>query len=85
MLEPSTNDEWPSGFDGHERAQRRRMAQWPLELKVAWLEEMQEMLEQSRATGHAASHHDQHNASDFNNASPERPNSASSRGGQAQS
>ena len=33
--------QWPAGWDGHTRAQRRRMAGLPLSEKLAWLEEAQ--------------------------------------------
>lgn len=51
------NDEWPNGFDGHEAEQRRRMAAWSLEEKVAWLEEMHAMLLREKpASAQTASH-----------------------------
>jgi hypothetical protein len=41
---------WESGWDGHERAQRRRLAALPFMEKLAWLEESQAMvLEIARA------------------------------------
>ena len=33
------NDAWEEGWDGHERAQRRRLAALPLAEKLRWLEE----------------------------------------------
>ena len=35
---------WESGWDGHERAQRRRLAALPLAEKLTWLEESHAML-----------------------------------------
>ena len=42
---------WEKGWDGHEEAQLLRMAKLPLEQKIRWLEEAQELMqsfEQSR-------------------------------------
>lgn len=36
---------WEKGWDGHEKAQLKRMAELPLREKIKWLEEAQEMLE----------------------------------------
>lgn len=35
---------WECGWDGHERAQRERMARLPLWEKLAWLEEAQRVV-----------------------------------------
>jgi hypothetical protein len=37
---PDSEHCWEEGWQGHERAQRRRMARWPLERKLRWLEEI---------------------------------------------
>lgn len=39
---------WERGWDGHERAQRERIARLPLWEKIAWLEEAQRV---ARALG----------------------------------
>jgi hypothetical protein len=36
---------WEQGWDGHERAQRRRMASLTLAQKLQWLEDMQRIVE----------------------------------------
>jgi hypothetical protein len=41
---------WESGWDGHERAQRERLARLPLALKLEWLEETQRLIERMRLT-----------------------------------
>jgi hypothetical protein len=41
--------EWEQGWDGHERAQRRRLAKLPLPAKLQWLEEAQRLVEHLRA------------------------------------
>jgi hypothetical protein len=33
------DDGWPRGWEGHERAQRRRIARLPLSEKLEWLEQ----------------------------------------------
>ena len=35
---------WEKGWDGHEKAQLKRMARLPFREKIKWLEEAQEML-----------------------------------------
>ena len=35
---------WEKGWDGHEKAQLKRMAQLSFQEKITWLEEAQEML-----------------------------------------
>lgn len=40
--------EWEQGWSGHELAQMRRMARWPLSEKLAWLEEAHRLVEQLR-------------------------------------
>ena len=42
--------EWEVGWDGHERAQRRRMARLTLRQKVEWLEEAQKIAERLQAS-----------------------------------
>jgi len=37
--------EWERGWDGHLRAQRRRLAELPLSEKIQWLEDAQQLLE----------------------------------------
>lgn len=46
MSSPKYNDEqiWESGYDGHEEAQKRRMANLPFAVKLAWLEEAHELV-----------------------------------------
>ena len=39
---------WERGWDGHERAQRRRLAKLPLIAKLEWLEEAQRVIEHLR-------------------------------------
>ena len=39
---------WERGWEGHERAQRRRMACLPLWEKLAWLEEAQRVVRHLR-------------------------------------
>jgi hypothetical protein len=58
------NDEWPHGFEGHERAQRRRMATWSLEEKVAWLEEMHLMLLRENSLPAQTASHDREHSQD---------------------
>jgi hypothetical protein len=41
----SEEHEWEVGWEGHERAQRRRIANLPLPVKIRWLEEMQKVVE----------------------------------------
>jgi hypothetical protein len=41
---------WERGFEGHERAQRRRLARLPLPVKLEWLERAQEMLRHLEAS-----------------------------------
>ena len=36
---------WERGWDGHEKAQLKRMSKLSLREKIKWLEEAQEMLE----------------------------------------
>lgn len=40
--------EWERGWDGHERAQRRRLSKLPLAAKLQWLEEAQRIVEHLR-------------------------------------
>lgn len=46
MAEPDPRDErmWERGWDGHERAQRRRMARLSLADKLEWLESAQRLV-----------------------------------------
>lgn len=37
---------WEEGWEGHELAQARRMAQWSLAQKLEWLEEAHHLVEQ---------------------------------------
>jgi hypothetical protein len=37
--------EWESGWEGHEEAQRRRLAALPLQEKLAWLEEAHRLVQ----------------------------------------
>ncbi len=41
MSEPQQTDErlWEKGWEGHQGAQRRRLARLPLSEKLAWLEQ----------------------------------------------
>jgi hypothetical protein len=39
MTEQRDEGQWPRGFDGHEEAQRRRLARMPFTEKLRWLEE----------------------------------------------
>ena len=39
--------EWERGWDGHEKAQLLRMSKLSFKEKIEWLEEAQEMLENS--------------------------------------
>ncbi|MBI5201237.1 MAG: hypothetical protein HY925_06595 [Elusimicrobia bacterium] len=41
---------WESGYDGHERAQRLRLARLPLAEKLAWLEEAQRIAARLQAS-----------------------------------
>lgn len=43
---PDDERGWDRGFEGHTRAQRRRLAELPLTVKLAWLEEAQRLAEQ---------------------------------------
>lgn len=57
MSSPADEQIWEVGYDGHEAAQRRRMAALPFHVKVEWLEEAQEIVEylrRSRAGAAAA-------------------------------
>jgi len=52
VVEPVLNE---LGWEGHEKAQRRRYARMPLAAKIAWLEEAQRMvlvMEKKRSTVH---------------------------------
>ncbi len=56
MTDPATHPEreWERGWDGHEHAQRRRLARLPFADKLRWLEEAHRLvqaLERSRRTG----------------------------------
>jgi hypothetical protein len=46
MADPQIHEEdlWPRGWEGHERAQLRWMAQLPFRLKLQWLEEAQRLV-----------------------------------------
>ena len=44
--EPEQDRYWEHGWDGHELAQMRRMARWPMSEKLAWLEEAHRLVEQ---------------------------------------
>jgi hypothetical protein len=41
---PAQQPEWEPGWDGHERAQRRRLAQLSLSEKLKWLEEAHDLV-----------------------------------------
>jgi hypothetical protein len=43
-LESKAKQVWEKGWEGHERAQKLRMARLPLVEKIIWLEQAQEML-----------------------------------------
>jgi len=45
MAEEQDESQWPIGFEGHAREQRKRMAALPLSAKIAWLEEAQRVAE----------------------------------------
>lgn len=57
MSSPETPETpWPSGWDGHALAQRRRWAALPLAQKLEWLEEAQRLaqqIERARESRHA--------------------------------
>jgi hypothetical protein len=42
--DPDPNDGWDAGWEGHARAQRRRIAALPLWMRIDWLEETQRMV-----------------------------------------
>lgn len=42
------DQEWEEGWEGHERAQRRRLSRLPLATKLQWLEEAQRVIEHLR-------------------------------------
>jgi hypothetical protein len=48
---PRPDREWERGWEGHLRAQRRRLAQLPLAEKLQWLEDAQELLAHMRRSG----------------------------------
>ena len=50
MTEDDPHEErlWEVGWEGHTRAQRRRMAALPLAEKIRWLEQAQKLVEQMR-------------------------------------
>ena len=56
MVEPDPRDErvWERGWDGHELAQRRRMARLSLEEKLEWLESAQRLVFHLRRGGRQA-------------------------------
>ncbi len=54
MTDSSDEQMWEVGYDGHEAAQRRRMATLPFQVKVQWLEEAQEIVEYLRKSRAAA-------------------------------
>ena len=39
---------WERGWEGHAEAQRRRVAEWPMWLKLQWLEDAQRLAQQFR-------------------------------------
>ena len=53
MAEPDPRDErvWERGWEGHERAQRRRMARLSLAEKLEWLESAQRLVFHLRRGG----------------------------------
>jgi len=46
-IKESREQLWEKGWDGHEKAQLKRMASLPFREKIKWLEEAQEMLIQA--------------------------------------
>ena len=42
---------WESGWEGHELAQMRRLAELPPEQKIRWLESAQEMVQRMQQSG----------------------------------
>lgn len=53
-IEERDDREWELGWDGHNRAQQRRLSRLSLAEKLAWLEEAQRLqknLEESRRRG----------------------------------
>ena len=47
---------WTNGWQDHERQQLQRMAQLPLPVKIAWLEEAQKTAEQLQKQAHKPAH-----------------------------
>jgi hypothetical protein len=39
---------WERGWEGHAEAQRRRVAEWPMSVKLQWLEDAQRLAQQFR-------------------------------------
>jgi hypothetical protein len=57
MAEPGDGVQaWNSGWDGHERAQRRRFASLSLDEKLRWLEEAQQLARQLADAKRTAEH-----------------------------
>lgn len=55
MIDPREERVWESGYEGHERAQRIRLAGLSLAEKLAWLEEAQRLAESLRRARASAS------------------------------
>jgi hypothetical protein len=49
--DPRDEREWERGWEGHERAQRRRMARLTLAEKLEWLESAQRLVMHLRGGG----------------------------------
>lgn len=58
MTDPGHEDEreWERGWDGHERAQRSRLARLPFEDKLAWLEEAHRLVRHLERVRHPKRH-----------------------------
>lgn len=50
MDEADNDASWPKGWEGHRKAQLEYWASLPLHVKVAWLEEAQQMVEHLERT-----------------------------------
>ena len=44
MSRPDRESEWECGWEGHERAQRRRLSRLPFPDKLKWLEEAHDLV-----------------------------------------
>jgi hypothetical protein len=49
-MDADSDRTWEVGWEGHERAQRERLARLPLAVRLEWLEEMQRVIERMKTS-----------------------------------